>query len=100
MNYKDNIIIRTGRMHSYYTYRYKQEGSDFEQQVTVTQKFEFTQPCNKATKGFTSFSLRTSKAFAYYEEKVNILRLASTNNIYLPSDGEYILKYSSFILNY
>lgn len=71
-------------MHSYYTYRYKQEGSDFEQQVTVAQKFEFTQPCNKATKGFTSFLLQNSKAFAYYEEKVNILRLVSTNNIFLP----------------
>lgn len=71
-------------MHSYYTYRYKQEGSDFEQQVTVAQKFEFKQPCNKATKGFTSFVLQNSKAFAYYEEKVNILRLVSTNNIFLP----------------
>lgn len=79
-------------MHSYYTYRYKQEGSDFEQQVTVAQKFEFTQPCNKVTKGFTSFLLQNSKAFAYYEEKVNILRLVSTNNIFLPF-GECILLY-------
>lgn len=71
-------------MHSYYTYRYKQEDSDFEQQVTVTQKFEFAQPCNKAIKGFTSFLLQNSKAFAYYEEKVNILRLVSTTNVFLP----------------
>ncbi|KAL5241702.1 hypothetical protein ACI65C_009112 [Semiaphis heraclei] len=76
--------IANGRMHSYYTYRYKQEGSDFEQQVTVAQKFEFSQPCNKAAKSFTSFMLQNSKAFAYYEEKVKILRLVSTNNIFLP----------------
>lgn len=71
-------------MHSYYTYRYKQDGSVFEQQVSAAQKFEFAQPCNKATKGFTSFLLQNSKAFTYYEEKVNILRLVSTNNIFLP----------------
>lgn len=79
-------------MHSYYTYRYKQEGSDFEQQVTVAQKFEFSQPCNKAAKGFTSFMLQNSKAFAYYEEKVKILRLVSTNNIFLPF-GKYYNQY-------
>ncbi|VVC26101.1 Hypothetical protein CINCED_3A019659 [Cinara cedri] len=81
---QQQYTITNGRMHSYYTYRYKQEGSDFEQQVTAAQKFEFAQPCNKATKGFSSFLLQNSKAFTYYEEKVNILRLVSTNNIFLP----------------
>lgn len=71
-------------MHSYYTYRYKQEDSNFEQQVTVAQKFEFAQPCNKATERFTSFLLENSKVLAYYEDKVNILRLVSTTKIFSP----------------
>ncbi|XP_050523369.1 nidogen isoform X2 [Daktulosphaira vitifoliae] len=84
---QQQFTLTSGRMLSYYTFRYKQDNSDFEQQVTVVQRFEFTQSCNKATKSLTTFLIRNSKAYTYFEEKVNIVRLVSTNNIYLPYEN-------------
>lgn len=59
----------------------EEDNSNQKHEVSVDQTIQFHEYCASAYRGLTSLRLKSSRHYLNFEEKDNILRLASTNKI-------------------